>query len=194
MHNPHPYDLWLEPVLDRHLGRVNAPPELWGRVRNAAAQPAKKSANVRLRLLTAAALAAAALWGFLPRRTVTEFRSDTATEIRAWVKMRTGLDVPLPNRPSPAVQLTGACEVGRDTPAIEVAVSYRVRGHPASLHVSKLNVAPDAPPEGGKHRFLKCESVGGERVSSWTMRGQLYTLAYAAPGESRDECLLCHVE
>jgi len=68
-------------------------------------------------------------------------------------------------------------------------VAYRVSGHNAALLVSKADPAISGD---GRHRFLKCESTGGTRVSSWVMRGQLYTLAYAAPGDLRDECLLCH--
>jgi hypothetical protein len=160
----------------------------------------------------AAALLAATTWRLVPRHSseeisrealvmealsgepeVLDLRSDTVSEIRTWVKSRTGLDLPLPANTAPTVRLAGVCAVkGGGAPAFRVA--YRVGGRKAELLVSKASPAESGD---GRHRFLKCESNGNARVSSWTMRGQLYTLAYAtmpgtASAESREECLLCH--
>jgi hypothetical protein len=184
-------DLWLDPVMERHLGQVSAPDGLWDAIQRPPARTIPRSRAPRHLLVTlAAASLAAALWGFLPRHSDTELRSNTATEIRAWVQSKTGLDIPFPVTTSQAVRLTGVCAVRGGTPSVEV--SYRVSGRAASLLVSKANASNAGPSFDAKHRFLKCESLGVKRVSSWVMRGQLYTLAYAATGEARDECLLCH--
>jgi hypothetical protein len=187
------------------LQPVSAPDELWDRLQRPRVHPHGQKTHsgvAPLAMLAVATLAAMAVWGFFPRSAKStdelaiealnrapetlELQSGALPEIRAWVKTRTGLDLPLPSEASRAVRLQGVCAV-RGGSAIEVA--YRVSGHNAALLVSK------AGPEttgNGKHRFLKCESTGGVRVSSWIMRGQLYTLAYSAPGDLRDECQLCH--
>jgi hypothetical protein len=188
---------WLQPDLERHLAPVSAPDELWNRIQRPRPTPQPRRPVL---VFAAAALAIAAVWAALPKQVVSDqaeaiqalnrepenldLRADTVTEIRAWVKSKTGLDLPLPSATSQAVQLTGVCGVKNRT-----AIAYRVRGHNAALLVSKVSPAFAVD---GKHRFLKCESVGGSRVSSWTMRGQLYTLAYASTTDPRDECLLCH--
>jgi hypothetical protein len=199
--------IWLEPVLERHLVQVSAPDALWHRIQHPRPVETQASRPKILLVLTAAAVVAAAVWSVFPRRADNavsgqaaavealtrqpedlDFRSDTVSEIRVWVKARTGLDLPLPDGTARAVRLTGVCAVKGGTPAVEV--SYRVRGHNAALVVSKARSAESAGD--AKHHLLKCESVAGTRVSSWTMRGQLYTLAFAVHGDARDECLLCH--
>jgi hypothetical protein len=192
---------WLKKLLERNLRPVSAPDELWDRIQ----QPRVRQTHsgfAPLAVLAVATLAAVAVWGFYPRSAQStqelavaglssspetlELQSGTLPEIRAWVKTRTGLDLPLPSEASHAVRLKGVCTV-RGGATVEVA--YRVSGHNAALLVSKASpeIAGD-----GRHRFLKCESTVGARVSTWVMRGQLYTLAYAASGDIRDECLLCH--
>jgi hypothetical protein len=199
--------LWLEPVLERHLVQVAAPEALWHRIQNPGTRKAEGRRSKMLLVPVAAALAVVAAWTWLPRHSWgtlsdrelavqalnrepedLDLRSDTVTEIRTWVKSRTGLDLPLPARTADTVRLTGVCAVKGGVPAVEV--SYRVKGRHAALLVSKAG--PAALGAAGNHRFLKCESIGGTRVSSWTMRGQLYTLAYSAHGDAREECLLCH--
>ncbi len=210
MADPLPRELWLEPVLERHLVQVTAPDELWNRIRRpaqaiSAPTPSRVLPRKSLSLaLAATALAAVAAWSLVashdepPGGTLAiealsretddlELRSGVASEIRTWVKTKTGLDLPLPTTTSPAVLVSGVCGMRGDASGVEVA--YRVRGHKAALIVSRAT--RDARAD-GKHRFLRCDSTSGVRVSTWTMRGQLYTLAYASPGDSRDECLLCH--
>jgi len=206
---------WLEPVLERNLGQVAAPCGLWEKVVSRRPVPVRKKPVgwTLVPLLAGFSLVAAAVWFVVPRHSSDalteqarairalslepddlELRSDTVTEIRDWVKVKTGLDIPLPARTSDTVWLTGVCAVKGGTPAVEVA--YRVNGRNAALLVSKVHAegthGEGGLPPDGRHRFLKCESVGGKRVSSWTMRGQQYTLAYAAHGDTRDECFLCH--
>src|SRR5580704_6578643 len=112
----------VEALLERHLRPVAAPAELWGRVRNPRV-PQKQTTPGKLAWAVAAlGLFAAAVSSFkmpssfaaneaaalqaLARGTGDlEFQSAKATEIRAWVRTRTGLDVPLPDAPASAIRL-----------------------------------------------------------------------------------------
>ena len=94
----------------------------------------------------------------------------------------TGLDLPLPVRTASSVQLVGA-RVNRDRkPTVEI--SYRVGGVDATLVVSKIPMEGD-----GRHEFVKSGSYHGANFMSWTMRGQMYTIASA---DARTGCILCH--
>jgi hypothetical protein len=171
--------------LEQHLRQAPAPDELWERIANPRARQRTRRSRVPLLLaVAAAALAATVVWSRGSRDL--ELRSNVAGEIRDWVRNRTGLDIPFPDATPPDIWLAGVCEVKGGSPTVKV--SYRVSGRNAELLVSK---APADSGE-GRHQSLKCESVGRNRVSSWTMRGQHYTLAFAAAGDARDECRLCH--
>jgi hypothetical protein len=159
----------LEPLLIRELGRVAAPAELWGRIQS---PPRVQSRSTSLAWAVAAGvLVVAGVWGLHPD---TRFRSDKPVLVRDWVKSRTGLDVPLPVKTATSVRVTGASVKG---PGAEIA--FRVENHDATLLVSKAADYGD-----GKHRFLT--------TSSWTMHGQLYTIACADGVDPRVACVLCH--
>ena len=68
------------------------------------------------------------------------------------------------------------------TPTAEI--SYRVGDVDATLVVSKIPVEGD-----GRHAFVKSGSYHGANFQSWTMRGQMYTIASA---DARVGCMLCH--
>jgi hypothetical protein len=195
---------WNEPELKRHLGPVHAPQELWDRVHHAPAvthvvklRPARKMAWqwAAAALATVAIVTGVALWrnrdisgeeravralSRTPEQL--EFRSENLTEVRAWVKSGTGLDVPLPGRTSPVVRMIGAHVSRTGVPIAEI--SYRVGDADATLVVSKIPMTGD-----GRHAFVKSGSYHGTSFQSWTMRGQMYTIASA---DARVGCLLCH--
>lgn len=197
-------ETWLKKTLERDLRTVSAPDELWDRIQHPRVRRTHSVLALVTVLTAAAAVAVGAVWGFFPRPERStqelavaaldnapaglELQSGTFPQIRAWVKERTGIDLPLPQAPSRMVTMRGVCAVRGGTPGVEVA--YRVSGHNAALVVSRAGPGMTGSVE---HRFLKCDSTGAARVSSWTMHGQLYTLAYDARGDARDECLLCHV-
>ena len=212
MHNS---SQWLEPVLARHLGRVEAPEELWNRVRcpeppvgytNRQYSHPQYSHRLAWALATAV-LIVLATWGLRPRGDGVnagtllanlalaqgsdnlEFRSGEAEKIRAWVKDRTGLDIPFPAESAPSIRLLGAHVVTEG--ALRVEIAYQTSGHDARLLVSK---AASTLAGNGKHRFLSDAPYQGTRVFSWVMRGQLYTLACATPVDSQAACLLCHAD
>jgi hypothetical protein len=198
----------FEPELSRHLGPVKAPDELWDRLQHRA----QRAAGARERARTPAwgkswiwvAAAAAAIAGLAIGVTLVrnrnlsleelavaalgrgpnqlKFRSGEAPAVRAWIKSGTGLDVPMPSQLSPAVRLVGATVVSSRVPTAEIA--YRVGDMDVTLAISKADPAADS-----KHTFVRSGSYHGANFTTWSMRGQMYTLAAA---DTRAGCLLCH--
>jgi len=157
---------WIEPVLDRHLGEVAAPDELWDRVRTPVSRP-RPVLEWKLAFALMAVIASA--WALHPR--AASIQSDRASEIQQWMKTRCGLDVPL--TPAVQVRLLGARQTGAGTAEIR----YRLHDREATVLVSKAGQFTDG------HRFV------GE--TSWIWRGQLYTVASA---DFQAACLLCHAD
>jgi hypothetical protein len=193
----------FEPELKRHLGPVKAPDELWDRVHGAQVSPPKRVRSLNRRAawtwaaasLAAVAAVAGIVW--LNRSLTTEelavralsrtpdqmeFRSGDLTELRTWVKAGTGLDVPFTGRAAPSVHLVGAHVTRKGVPTAEI--SYRVGDMDVTLAVSKADPAAD-----GKHTFVRSGSYHGANFTTWSMRGQMYTIAAA---DARVGCLLCH--
>ena len=162
----------IEPLLIRELGRIAAPDALWARIQNPPRAGTRTSSSSLAWAAVAALLVVASVWGIQPRHGV-DFRSGEPALVRAWVKKSTGLDVPFPKQTAPSVQLIGASAKGP-----EAEIAFRVEHHDATLRISK------APAAEGSHRFLT--------NSSWTMHGQLYTIACADVVDSRVACVLCH--
>jgi anti-sigma factor RsiW len=202
MDNPDTRKAWLEPLLTQHLGRVAAPEELWDRIQGPGPRVVRSSGRRNfLWAMAAAALlvvTVAAVWQFRLRPEAVaalalrrgaeqlEFRSEESGAIRAWVKERTGLDIPLLADPPASIRLVGASvSDGGRTPTAEVV--YQVGGRDAILLVSKAD-----PKLTGSHRFLSSGQYQGARVSTWVMRGQLCTLACPIPQNPQAGCLLCH--
>lgn len=195
---------WNDPELKRHLGPVKAPDELWDRVRGAGGSASVYVLKPRRSGVWQWAAAAAATVAIVAGITVwqnrelsgeeravralsrapeqLQFRTADLVELRTWVKSGTGMDLPLPVRTASSVELVGAYVSGKDRPTAEI--SYRVGGMDATLVVSKIPMEGD-----GRHQFVKSGSFRGSSFQSWTMRGQMYTIASA---DARAGCLLCH--
>ena len=162
----------MEEALREHLGRVTAPAELWNRVQE---QRPHRAATVRewLPLAAGAAVLVLAVAGWALWKTSSpplELHSASASEVRQWVLANSGLDVPIPAKPSSLVEILGA-SIDRAV----ATISYRVGELKATLSVSK-SVSGDTP----------------HLSSTWTMNGQAYTLAVANPADLRTACVLCH--
>jgi len=199
-----------ERELKRHLAPVKAPDELWDRVRSGRAshlkpRPAAMTWRWAAAAVAAVAVAAGAMaWLNRPLSNEElavralnhspeqmEFRSESLAELRTWIKSGTGLDIPLTGRATPSVRLIGAhvvkaSVIRKGSPAVEI--SYRVGDSGVALVISK------APPQGdGRHAFVKSGSSHGANFQSWTMRGQMYTIAsVGASADARVGCMLCH--
>ncbi len=196
---------WNDPELKRHLGPVKAPDELWDRVHGAQGSASVHVWKPRGSGVWQWAAAAAATVAVVAGITVwqnrelsgeeravralsrapeqLQFRTADLVELRTWVKSGTGMDLPLPVRTASAVQLVGAY-VNRKGSAPTAEISYRVGGVDATLVVSRIPMVGD-----GRHQFVKSGSFHGSSFQSWTMRGQMYTIASA---DARAGCLLCH--
>ncbi|HYV62227.1 MAG TPA: hypothetical protein VE958_06110 [Bryobacteraceae bacterium] len=193
-----------EPELSRHLGPVKAPDELWDRVQQGARTPERLPMPMWGKSWIFVAAAVAAVAGLAVGVNLTrnrnmsleelavaalvrspdqlKFRSAEPASVRAWIKSGTGLDVPMPSQLSPAVQLVGATVVSSKVPTAEVA--YRVGDMNVTLAISKADPAADS-----KHAFVRSGSYHGANFTTWSMRGQMYTVAAA---DTRVGCLLCH--
>jgi hypothetical protein len=196
----------FESELSRHLGPVKAPDELWDRLQGAGATQSRTSSRTPFWtrswtwVAAAAAVAGLAIGVNLVRNRnqsleelavstlgrgpeQLKFRSQEAKAVRAWIKTGTGLDVPMPPALSPAVQLAGATLVPGKVPTAQI--SYRVGNAEATLVISKADPAANT-----MHTFVRSGSYHGANFQSWTMRGQMYTIATSA--ETKVGCLLCH--
>ena len=86
---------WIERELEQSLRRVAAPEELWDRLQSP--QPVRSRVQTRfMALATAPVVMLVALLGSHSANVPpVQFRSSDAREVQAWVKARTGLDVPM---------------------------------------------------------------------------------------------------
>lgn len=191
----------FEAELRRHLRPVQAPGELWNRV-----QGGSLSAKVSFTkpewgswaAVAAAMVVVVAGFTVWMNRSVTseeravralsrtpeqlQFHSGDLAEIRNWVRAGSNLDIPLRGEPAPAVHLIGASLTRQGVPAVEI--SYRVGDMDARLVISKAAADGD-----GRHAFVKSGSYHGANFQSWTMRGEMFTIAAS---DARVGCLLCH--
>jgi len=195
----------VEALLERHLGPVTAPRELWDRVRNPpAARPAQKQVIRKLAWTFAALLAfagvtsglrapissaaneKAALQALARGNGELEFRSAKAAEIRGWIRAGTGMDVPLAENSQ--VRLLGAHVVAAGI--VEIAYEVGSNGG-AALVVSKAGWSLSSK---DRHGELGREPYQSRKTLSWTRGAQQYTLACSIPGELQAACSLCHVD
>ena len=114
-------------------------------------------------------------------------RTEDAASVRKWVRTNSGIDIPLPPKHSGVIHIRGA-RVNGDTQRV-AEVSYQVGEFRAALMVTKDPTGAKSYP---KHDFRGSNALEAARVTSWSMKGQSYTLAWTAPGEFRTACLLCH--
>ena len=113
--------------------------------------------------------------------------SDPA-EIRSWVKANSGIDIPLPPKHDSVIQVIGARMMDGPNPMAEV--SYQVGEYRAALLVAKDPTGRKSYPT---HGLRPSDPLEKAHVSSWSMRGQSYTLASNARGDEFERaCLLCH--
>jgi hypothetical protein len=185
---------WLESELRRGLYQVSAPPQLWERVQQAQSAPAVVRRKARRALVWAMAASAlligvgmatvkASIGGarWKPDSQSVALHCQNPAELRAWVRARTGLDLPLRAEASPSIQLIGA-QLVDDSPSVQIA--YRAGNRDAKLLVSRADRGAATAPHG---------RMGGN-VSSWIMDGQRFTLACANPADLQLACKLCHLD
>lgn len=191
----------LDPHLEWALREVSAPPELWERVQAASVveTPPAKSFRWGLVWATAAAailIAMSATLVHLQRSGSDEaialralhadskligFQCENPARLRAWVRAKTGLDLPLREEPSPSIRLVGARTIASPR---GVEVAYRAGNRDAVLLVSRAEAAA----------VDLAHNRASGNVSTWVMDGQRYTLACDNPADLQLACKLCHLD
>jgi hypothetical protein len=133
----------------------------------------------------------AAAWGYnslhasgIPATPRIEFKSNQISEVRRWIRSRTGIDIPLLMQSDASVEMMGASIA--ETGAVEVR--YRVGGQQASLLVSRFGGVS------AEHRHLSGDSLPYATTVSWSTGQQSYTLAVERAGGMRAACVVCHAE
>ena len=157
---------WMERELEQSLRRVAAPEELWDRFQSG--QPARTRVHSRFMALAATvpvAMLAALIGSHSKSVPGVQFRSSDPVEIQAWVKSRTGFDVPMHSAP-----LAGASVA----PGRGVEIAYRGQGS-MRLLVSEAAAVP-----------------ANSNILSWTRGGLTFQLA-SAEQQDLKSCALCHV-
>lgn len=166
------------------LRETSAPPELWDRVQAGRFAPRRKTSSV---LVWATAAVAVLLIFAVSRayRATTPgdlphagFQCQNPAQLRAWVRAKTGIDVPLRAATASSIQLIGARSM-----AESVEIAYRAGKRGGTLTVSPAIGAADVPHD----------RVRGN-VSSWVMDGQRYTLMCDNAADLQLACKLCHLD
>jgi len=191
---------WLTAELEWGLRETAAPAELWNRIaeaRRVAVEPRKgMGAGLVWAMAATVALMAVGL-SFVYREStgndralamralssasqISGFRCENPAQLRAWVRAKTGLDLPLRQDAAPSIQLIGAQAIEG---ARGVEVAYRAGSRDAVLLVSKARGAANSP-----------HDRASGSVSSWIMDGQRYTLACDNPADLQLACKLCHLD
>jgi hypothetical protein len=178
----------LERELHVGLREVSAPAELWDRIQAPQSARLVQSRGPVWAIAAAVVLVAVGLSLLYARRQSIAadnespkiaLHCENPAQLRAWVRARTGLDLPLRADASPSIQLIGA-----DIDSRGVEVAYRAGNRDAMLLVSRADAgAADVP-----HN-----RVSGNH-SSWVMDGQRYTLACNDAASLQLACKLCHLD
>jgi hypothetical protein len=185
---------WLGPVLRRGLERVPAPHGLWDRI-VLPRMEVGPSSNYRFIWILAAASAFMLSVLTMARGyhlghsgndglgIRMQLASANVSEIRTWVRNRTGLDLPLRNPSSAAVRMVGASvQEGGD-----VEVRFRAANQDAVMTVSRSRREfPD-------HTYISGKSVANLKTISWSAADGAYTLALHSD-DLRAACLVCHAD
>jgi hypothetical protein len=161
---------WIEQELEQSLRRVAAPDALWDRLQRP--EPARSRVQARfMALATVPVVMLVALLGLHTRSgPAVQFRSSDPVEVQAWVKSKTGLDVPMHG-----AKLAGASLVPGGVSGAAVEITYRGDGA-MKLMVSAGRAATGKIPAG----------------LQWTAGGLNYQLA-CADQQDLKACALCHV-
>jgi len=163
-----------EPELRRSLRNVTAPPELWDRIQTQrTASP--RASNRPLVWAMAATVVLIAIGLSVIHRDNVAFpafagdRCQNPAQLRAWVRAKTGLDLPLrADLSSP--QLIGGQMID-GTRGVKIA--YRAGNHDAVLLVSRADGSANVP----HSRF-----------------GPAFTLGSDNPADLQLACKLCHLD
>jgi hypothetical protein len=186
-------DLWLKAELARQFSPVSAPDALWNRIHEQR-RPLRVRTQRNLMWSVAALALLIIATGIFWRLGVTrdpseEITSSDAQEIRSWVKAKSNIDIPLPDRPT-LVRLVGARIIRMQRYSVAV-VNYRVGSESATMLVTDHHATGEIRNPG--HASPRISNTGGIALYSWSLGPDDYTIAFTGAKEPRAACLLCHV-
>jgi hypothetical protein len=132
---------WPDPELRQCLRQVSAPPELWDRIQTHRAAPPPATNRLLVWAMAGAVVLMAVGLSLIHRDNVVfpAFAGDRCqnpAQIRAWVRVKTGLDLPLRADSSQSTQLLGAQTIDGTR---GVKIDYRAGNRDAVLLVSRAD-------------------------------------------------------
>lgn len=160
--------------LQQSLRPVSAPPELWNRIQTHQTAPPPATNRLLVWAMATAVVVMTVGLSVVHRDSVdfpafTGDRCENPSEIRAWVRAKTGLDLPLRSDLSQSLELTGAQTIDATR---GVKIAYRAGNHDAVLLVSRADGL----------------------ANSHSRIGPAFTLASDNPAELQLACKLCHLD
>jgi len=187
-------DRWLGPVLRRGLQRVPAPHGLWDRI---VLPRMEVRPNPNYRFIWILAATSAFMLSVLTMARGyhlghsgneglgirMQLASTNVSEIRTWVRDRTGLDLPLRHPSSADVRMAGVSlqESG------DIEIRFRAANQDAVMTLSRSRREfPD-------HTYISGKSVANLKTISWSVADGAYTLALHSD-DLRAACLVCHAD
>jgi hypothetical protein len=161
---------WLEPELQRGLREVAAPPELWDRIQGSKTVAPPQSNRLLVWAMAAAVAITAVGLSLIHRDNVahaplTSDHCQNPAQLRAWVRAKTGLDLPFRADASASIQLIEARSTGG-----RVEISYRAGNRDALLMLSRAEAGSSSVPH------------------------SRFTLSGADPAGLQLACKLCHLD
>jgi hypothetical protein len=183
---------WLEAHLSRQLCPVNAPDTLWNRIHE---QRRPLRVRPQRQLIWSAAfailiVATGMFWRLgVTRDPTEEISSNDAQQIRSWIKAKSNIDIPLPDRPTFG-RILGARIVRLQQYSVAV-INYRVGREEATMMVTNRPSTGDSLNPG--HTSPRISNTANATLYSWSLGPDDYTIAFTGAKESRAACLLCHV-
>jgi hypothetical protein len=180
-------NLWLEAELARQFSSVSAPDALWNRIHEQR-RPLRVRPQRHL-MWSAAALALLIVAVGMFWRPSEEISSTDAQQIRSWVKAKSNIDIPLPDRPR-LVRLVGARIIRLQQYSVAI-INYRVGSESATMSVTDRHATGEHRNPG--HTAPRISNTGGMALYSWNSGPDDYTIAFTGAKEPRAACLLCHV-
>ena len=170
-----PMNQWPEQELRRSLRQVSVPPELWDRIQAHTAAPPRATNRPLVWAMAAAVVLMAVSLSNIHRDNMAfpAFAGDRCqnpAQLRAWVRAKTGLDLPLRSDSASSLELIGAQTIDGTN---GVKIAYRARNHDAVLLVSRADGSANVP----HSRF-----------------GPAFTLGSDNPADLQLACKLCHLD
>lgn len=127
-----------------------------------------------------------------------DFRTSSAGAARSWMAQHGGVvaDIALerPVEDGGSYQLEGVRRIESNGHSA-MLVAYRVDSHAVTLVAARSADFADHPPEAAfAKRIFFHSDASGQKVITWSISGQSYSLVSDLPGYGQQGCFLCHTE